>query len=344
MSNAIINFTPTQMLGMAKAFVDSQMFGVRTVAEAYSLMLIAQAEGSHPAIAARDYHVIKGRPTLKADAMMARFQQAGGVVEWDEISDHRVAARFSHPTKSPKPVLIEWTDETVTQAQISSDMHKKYPRQMKRARVISEGVRTVLPECVCGVYAPEEIATKISELEEIERDATATMTDRPPQEHIKEADYSMAAEPVTTWKDEPADVKAMGAGFDRVPPPAEPEAAALADRINGPEIDPEHQVPTAFKPKRKMVKLADLDYEHAERALKLAKWQVEKTDEFGAQWKEGKRNIPVLEKLLLTMPKPAAEPSDSLQDAPAEPEATTDTPEVEPDVLTVKHKVFVRGT
>lgn len=171
MSNAIQQFTANDMLGMANAFVDSGMFGVRNVAEAYSLMLVAQAEGLHPAKAMQDYHVIQGRPALKADAMLARFQHAGGVVQWEEVTPQRVAAYFSHPQSSPKPVLVEWTDADVDAAQLRGNhMHKKYPRQMKRARVISEGVRTVYPAALSGMYTPEEVVdfapvTKEAEIE-----------------------------------------------------------------------------------------------------------------------------------------------------------------------------------
>ena len=71
-----------QIERMALAVAKSGLFGVKTPDQAMALMLVAQAEGMHPAIAARDYHVINGRPTLRADAMLARIQAAGGKVEW----------------------------------------------------------------------------------------------------------------------------------------------------------------------------------------------------------------------------------------------------------------------
>ena len=74
------NLVPVdQITIMANAVAKSGLFGVKTPEQAMALMLIAQAEGNHPAIAARDYHVIQGRPALKADAMLARFQQAGEI-------------------------------------------------------------------------------------------------------------------------------------------------------------------------------------------------------------------------------------------------------------------------
>jgi hypothetical protein len=144
-----------QVERMALAVAKSGLFGVKTPDQAMALMLIAQAEGLHPAIAARDYHVINGRPTLKADAMMARFQTAGGSVRWGEYTNHRVVGTFSHPQGGS--VEIEWTLDMAMAAGLTKNpTWKSYPRQMLRARCISEGIRTVFPGVVVGTYTPEE--------------------------------------------------------------------------------------------------------------------------------------------------------------------------------------------
>ena len=141
---------------MALAVVKSGLFGMKTVEQATALMLIAQAEGYHPALAARDYHIIQGRPTLKAETMMARFQQQGGKVEWKTLTDKEVTATFSHP--SGGSATITWTFEQAKQAGLTNkDNWKNYPRAMLRARVVSEGIRTVFPGVVLGVYTPEEV-------------------------------------------------------------------------------------------------------------------------------------------------------------------------------------------
>lgn len=141
---------------MAVAVVKSQLFGMKTVEQATALMLIAQAEGYHPALAARDYHIIQGRPTLKAETMMARFQQQGGKVDWKTLTDKEVTATFSHP--SGGSATITWTFEQAKQAGLTNkDNWKNYPRAMLRARVVSEGIRTVFPGVVLGVYTPEEV-------------------------------------------------------------------------------------------------------------------------------------------------------------------------------------------
>ena len=106
MSNEMIVQPSTPMIPyadmekMATVIAQSGLFGVKNPTQALALMLLSQAEGLHPATAARDYHVIQGRPTLKADTMLARFQAAGGSVEWHDYTDRVVSATFSHPRGS----------------------------------------------------------------------------------------------------------------------------------------------------------------------------------------------------------------------------------------------------
>jgi hypothetical protein len=137
-----------------------------------ALMLIAQAEGYHPAIAARDYHVIQGRPTLKADAMLARFQSSGGKVEWKEYTDERVTGVFSHPQGGS--VTLSWEIAQAKRIGLykQGSGWEKYPRAMLRARVISEGIRTVYPGCIAGTYTPEEV----QDFQPAEKDITPTVT------------------------------------------------------------------------------------------------------------------------------------------------------------------------
>jgi hypothetical protein len=148
--------TIPEMERLAVSISKSNLFGMKTPEQALALMAIAQAEGMHPATAARDFHIIQGRPALKADAMLARFQAAGGKVEWTEYTDKRVAAKFSHPQGGT--VEIDWTQERAKAAGLlTRDNWKSYPRQMLRARVISEGVRTVFPGATGITYTVEEV-------------------------------------------------------------------------------------------------------------------------------------------------------------------------------------------
>lgn len=141
---------------MATHFVKSGLFGIRKIEEAVSLMIIAQAEGRHPGTVASEYHIIQGRPALKADAILARFQSANGKVEWHEYTDECVSGTFSHPAGGS--LKVDWDMNRAKAAGLGSkDNWKKYPRQMLRARVISDGVRGVYPAVLQGFYTPEEV-------------------------------------------------------------------------------------------------------------------------------------------------------------------------------------------
>ena len=155
MSN-IVSFN--DMENMADAVAKSGLFGMNNPNQVLALMAVAQAEGLHPATAARDYHIIQGRPALKADAMLARFQQAGGKVDWKEYTDKRVTGLFSHPNGGS--LELTWTIEQAQAAGLvkPNSGWTKFPRAMLRSRVVSEGIRTVYPGCVVGAYTPEEVS------------------------------------------------------------------------------------------------------------------------------------------------------------------------------------------
>ena len=70
-----------QVTEMAEAVYKSGLFACKSKEQALTLMLLCQAENLHPINAMRQFHIIQGRPAMRADAMLARFQKAGGKVE-----------------------------------------------------------------------------------------------------------------------------------------------------------------------------------------------------------------------------------------------------------------------
>lgn len=154
-SVAAAQYAVSDIERMARAFAQSKLFGVTNPEQAIALCLIAQAEGRHPASAAQDYHIIQGRPAKKADAMLRDFLAGGGKVEWHALDDTVADATFSHP--SGGSVRITWDMPRAVKADLKTPMWRKYPRQMLRARVVSEGVRTVFPMATSGMYVPEEV-------------------------------------------------------------------------------------------------------------------------------------------------------------------------------------------
>ena len=160
--NALVTIPPVPAMSIpdveriALAIARGGLFGSTDPNAVLTLCLLAQAEGQQPAVVFRDYHLIQGKSAKKAEAMLRDFVASGGKVEWHQLDDTCAAATFSHPGGGS--VRIDWNMERAKAANLATPMWKKYPRQMLRSRVVSEGVRTVYPGATSGLYVPEEVA------------------------------------------------------------------------------------------------------------------------------------------------------------------------------------------
>jgi len=161
--NALTHYeTPTlhsfdDMLRMAGAMAESKLFGIQTPQQYLTLMLVAQSEGQHPATVVQDYDIIQGRPARKTHSVLARFQAAGGSVQWHDFTEEKVSGTFTHPKGGS--LKIEWTIDMAARAGLSGkDNWKKTPRAMLRARCIAEGVRATYPAALGGQLIVEEAA------------------------------------------------------------------------------------------------------------------------------------------------------------------------------------------
>ena len=177
-----------QIQAMATVVAKAGSFGFKSQEQAAALMLVAQADGLHPAKAATHYHMINGKPSLTADAMLARFQQAGGKVNWESYSDESVTGTFTHAQGGS--VTITWTLARAKKAGVGN--LEKFPAAMLRARCISEGVRTVYPGVIVGMYTPEEVATfepqvRTIELEPVQETVPDSITLAPTLESLVDA-------------------------------------------------------------------------------------------------------------------------------------------------------------
>jgi hypothetical protein len=141
---------------MAKAITKSGLFGIKSPDQAVALMLVAQSEGRHPASVASEFDIIQGRPALKSQAALARFQAAGGKIQWTSRGPSKCSAKFAHAQGGE--LEITWTMERANAAGLTGKATwRQYPDQMLSARVVAEGVRAVFPACLNGVYLAEEV-------------------------------------------------------------------------------------------------------------------------------------------------------------------------------------------
>ena len=165
---------------MGEYMAKSKLFGLKTKEEMVSIMLIAQAYNTHPARAAQDFHVIEGKASKKAEAMLRDFISLGGSVQWRELLESSVTGHFEYRGMGAS---VTWNIAMATKAGLASkDVWRKYPRAMLRNRVISEAIRLVCPAAASGMYTDDEVrdmgtAERIEEGGEIIENEVATVED-----------------------------------------------------------------------------------------------------------------------------------------------------------------------
>lgn len=146
---------------MGEMISGSGMFGCTKVEQGMVLAMQCLAEGKAPLELAKTYHIIEGKLTMRADAMLGRYLASGGKVKWIERSDKRVAGIWSCDGND---VEISVSFDEMVKNGVAGSVGKikanwsKFPRQMLTARCISESVRLLMPQIVAGIYTPEEVS------------------------------------------------------------------------------------------------------------------------------------------------------------------------------------------
>ena len=150
------NIVPyNEMEKMALAVTKSGMFGLKSENQAITLMLIAQAEGIHPVKAIQQYSIINGIPSLKSTEVQARFQRAGGKVQWLESSITKAKCKLTIDSQEYESEFT--TEDAKRMLLLEKDNWKKMPKQMLMARAITMGVRAIYPQCLNNMYSADEV-------------------------------------------------------------------------------------------------------------------------------------------------------------------------------------------
>ncbi|MCD7889412.1 MAG: recombinase RecT [Oscillospiraceae bacterium] len=167
MANELANLNDTQLMQnlqtLGTEFAKSGILGVSTPSQGLIVALTCYTEHISPIEFARTYHIVGGRLTMRADAMQAQFLRHGGRIKWIVSTNEACEAIFSHREHAPDGVTLKLTIEEMVDSGVAVDSRgqlkqtwKTFPRQMLRARIVSEGCRMLMPGIVAGVYTPEE--------------------------------------------------------------------------------------------------------------------------------------------------------------------------------------------
>ena len=140
---------------IAAIIAKSGVSGFKTPEQVTVALLLGLAEGIPLGRVIHEYHLIGNRFGLRSECTLARFQKAGGSVEYHVHNDTEVSLTASHPKGGS--LTVTWTIERARKAGLTSNHnYAKHPAAMLTARATVEAVRAVYPACLSGIPAEEE--------------------------------------------------------------------------------------------------------------------------------------------------------------------------------------------
>jgi len=137
------DFVPTAYRGKPAEVTAAIMFGAEV--------------GLGPLQSLAKIAVIKGRPTLAAEAQRALILAAGHEFWVEEATTTRVTVG-GRRRDSDRSQLFTWTLDDAKRAGLAGQQNwRTYPRQMLLARATAELARAVFPDVIGGLMATEEV-------------------------------------------------------------------------------------------------------------------------------------------------------------------------------------------
>ena len=153
---------------IGKTFASSGMFGCTNEQQGTILALTCMTERISPLKFNQTYHIIEGKPSMRADAMLAKFKERGGKFVIEEKSEKRAAIRLIQDGNDylseitldqamAEPFPWYWDKKDGKRTLKTNWATPRSQKCMLWARAVSDGVRTVDPGVNMGVYTPEEV-------------------------------------------------------------------------------------------------------------------------------------------------------------------------------------------
>ena len=292
---------PAFLTQIGDAIHRSGIFGTEMPSQGQVLALECMSRRLPPLTLAERYHLIKGKLSMKADAMLGDFISSGGRHRIIERSGSQAAIELTrHGEKQVfkltwaeaqcEPFVYAGKEADVAEKLASGKtdglkLKTKYstPRsraQMLWARVVSDGVRAMAPEIVAGHYTPEEIS---------DFDCCETVVVQPPapsEPASGNGNGQAAASGTSTAEPEPAPEPAPSAEQESsandsgAEPPvnsnrATPEQIAEAKQLVG-ELSVSREKLAATLERLGAAKVSDLSREHCEHLLSLLRAERER--------------------------------------------------------------------
>jgi hypothetical protein len=181
--NQVIQFNNARdIVDVGIALGKAAMFGCTKAEDGIVIAWTCASEGITPIDFIRTYHLIGGKPSKKALACLAEFNEKGGKHKWKKTGDDGIAAECEF-TFEGQTITVTFTMEDAKRQQLvkPNSAWTKTPGNMLRCRVITNAIGMLVPSIVAGLVPGDDDDTAPTQAPLLpEKQATTVATGNPP--------------------------------------------------------------------------------------------------------------------------------------------------------------------
>jgi hypothetical protein len=136
----------------------STQFGLERLEQGITLAWHLLHHNQSPLDFLRTWQFVKGRLSMRADAMLAEFRGKfkGECVWLSDLTDAKAARAVFSYRENRQEASFTWQDAE-REGLTARGKWKENPAEMLRARLVSKVLRMICPEIVAGVYLSDEV-------------------------------------------------------------------------------------------------------------------------------------------------------------------------------------------
>jgi hypothetical protein len=169
-NQALVRAAPEKMTwsqreAIAKKLVESGYLssGIKTPVQAVTIMLKGEELGIPRMYALSNIAIVNGKPTCSAELMLALVKRdyGHGAIRVYRSTSEECVVQYREPGWDGIS-SYSWTIDDARAANLTNkEIWRQYPAAMLRARCISAVVRMAFPQCISGMYTPEELGAGV---------------------------------------------------------------------------------------------------------------------------------------------------------------------------------------
>lgn len=155
--NTVEPSSMAELKDFAKMAAESRFFGAETPQQALMIAMAGRDLGFSYTQSLRYFDVIKGKPSLKADGVVAACLSRPEICEYFDVIELTATKAVYETKRRGRPaVRYSFTIEEAQAAGLVNDMYRKHPKRMLSARCKAYLGRDVYPDILGGLLEQDE--------------------------------------------------------------------------------------------------------------------------------------------------------------------------------------------